>query len=535
MIKIVYKDVPTGALENVTITSNNQQPFISTTDLKDETITATKYASLEDDFFLLDDTFILMPETITKMEYMSTEMSDENGLFKNPVVLTRTYPDKYTATGLTIKFDTLTGDYCTEFCVKWYRDEELITETNFFPNTTEYVAVHTAEAYNKMVLEFKKTSKPYRYLKVHFLVDGMTRIFDKEELMNLELIEEISDSAETLPINTLNFDIIAKQPLAYIFQNTQPMKLYHGEEFLGTFFVNEAQQKSSKEFNVDTHDYIGIANTDTYNGGIYSDITAEMLIADILRTLPYTIADNLKGKLVSGYLPRGTKRDALMHVAFAIGGLIDTSRENQIIIKEYPKVISSTIGKDRVFRGITTNIRSITSKIKLATHEYVPLTTTNDIQTLYEDTLNGQIVIEFSEPIHSLEITGGTIVQGHTNYAIISGSGSTVKLTGKGYSDRIKIIEATNPMNTASTIESIKQIETATLITKNNGIEVLNRLQEIYFSNKTVKATIILENEMVGDLINIETDYGMKQARILTMTIDLNGKKKYAELELLEV
>ena len=37
------------------------------------------------------------------MEYMSEEMSNEEGIFENPVTITRTYTDKYTATGLTIK------------------------------------------------------------------------------------------------------------------------------------------------------------------------------------------------------------------------------------------------------------------------------------------------------------------------------------------------------------------------------------------------------------------------------------------------
>ena len=46
MIKIVYKDVPTGALENVTLNSNTKQPFINMDNLKDEIVTATKYASL---------------------------------------------------------------------------------------------------------------------------------------------------------------------------------------------------------------------------------------------------------------------------------------------------------------------------------------------------------------------------------------------------------------------------------------------------------------------------------------------------------
>lgn len=532
MIQIVYRDVPIGALENSTIQFNNKQSFVNENDLKNEVVEANKYGTLEEDYYLLDGTFNTFPDTPTQMEYISEEMSDENGIFNTPIVMTRTFTNRYSATGLSIKFDTNTGDYCTEFKVQWFRDGEEITSIICHPTGVEFMINHLAEAFNKMTITFYRTSKPYRYLRIHYLLDGLVRIFDDKELMNVELQEQISETAEQLPTNTFSFDLISQKELAYLFQNKQPMKAYHNDTFMGSFFINTAIQDSKSEFTINMMDYIGILDTEKTMGGIYNNILVSDLLTQILGTIPFELDNVYSATVLSGYLPISSKRKALQQIAFSIGAIVDTSRSETIKIVPMQNVISSSFNADRVFRGIRTEMESLVTEIKLTEHNYYEK---NVEDTLFEERLTGTIKIELTEPHRNYTITNGTIIESHVNYVIISGTGSLVTLTGKVYTDKTKALSIMNPMTTASTISKVIEYTECTLVTASNSEEVLNRLANICFSNKRISCKLILAGEKVGDVVNLVTDYGTKKAIILSFVIKISGSGKYAEAELLEV
>lgn len=532
MIQIVYRDVPIGALENSTIQFNNKQNFVDENDLKNEVVEADKYGTLEEDYYLLDGTFKTFPDAPTQMEYVSEEMSNEEGIFNTPIIMTRTFTNRYSATGLSIKFDTNTGDYCTEFKVQWFRDDEEITSVICYPTGCEFMINHLAEAFDKMVITFYKTSKPYRYLKIHYLLDGLVRIFDDTELMNVELTEQISETAEQLPTNTFSFDLVSQKELAYLFQNKQPMKAYHNDDFMGSFFIDTAIQNSRSEFTLNMMDYIGILDTEKTMGGLYTEILVADLLTEILGTIPFELDESFTETILSGYLPISSKRKALQQIAFSIGAIIDTSRSETIKILPIQNVMSSTFGIDRVFRGIKTEMESLITEIKLTEHNYY---TKNVEDTLFEEKLKGTIKIELTEPHRNYAISNGTIIESHPNYVIISGTGSTVTLTGKIYTDKTKALSISNPMTTASTISKVLEYNECTLVTATNSEEVLNRLASICFSNKKITCRLILAGEQVGDMVTLVTDYGTKNAIIISLITDLNGIGKYAEAELLEI
>lgn len=532
MTEIVYRDVPIGILEDSTIEFNNKQNFVDVEELKDEIIEADKYGTLEQDYYLLDGTFKTFPDSPANMEYMSEEMSDEEGLFQTPITMTRTFGNRYSATGMTIKFDTITGDYCSRFRIDWYRDNELIDTAEYTPTDSEFVLNRLVEAFNKVVLTFYETNKPYRYLKLHYLIDGMVRVFDEKELLNLELLEEVSKTAETLPINTLTFDLIVDKSVAYLFQNKQPMKLYHNDNFMGCFFIESAVQKSSKQFSVNTTDYIGILDAENTYGGLYTAVPIEDVLSDILGTIPYELDESFVSKTITGYLPISTKRMALQQLAFAIGAIIDTSRSEAVKILPYPESVTSNFGINKVFRGIQTEIESIVTSVKLTEHNYY---TKNETETLFEERLNGTITIELPTPHRAYEITNGTIVESHTNYITITGTGGNVVLTGKIYTDKTRTLKRENPRTTASTLKKEIEFVDCSLICSTNSEETIDRLADICFNNKTVTCKVILDNEQVGEIVRISTDYGTKEALLLSLVTDLNYQGKYADATLMEV
>ena len=95
---------------------------------------------------------------------------------------------------------------------------------------------------------------------------------------------------------------------------------------------------------------------------------------------------------------------------------------------------------------------------------------------LYKGTLTGANKIEFSEPYHSLSITGGSLGDHGDNYAYITGVGNEVVLTGLKYNHSTVSILKENPNVTQN--KNIAEVKDATLVTSQNAQAVLDRVYQ---------------------------------------------------------
>ena len=139
--------------------------------------------------------------------------------------------------GIMITFDTNTNNYSTDVNIKWYRNNELLVSKDYTPNTPKYFFHQDVVAYNKIVITFRKTNIPYRYLRIFFIEDGVVREFYNDELKNLKVVEETSSTTENLSVNTLDIDLISKTDVGVLFQRTLPMRLYRDGKLVGAFFI----------------------------------------------------------------------------------------------------------------------------------------------------------------------------------------------------------------------------------------------------------------------------------------------------------
>lgn len=92
-----------------------------------------------------------------------------------------------------------------------------------------------------------------------------------------------------------------------------------------------------------------------------------------------------------------------------------------------------------------------------------------------------------------------------------------------------------NPLNTATSIPNIYEISVASLVNANNSTAILNRLGTALFNNATINFAFLLENEKVGDFVNIETDEGTKTGQILNISYELKGNKIWCNATMREV
>lgn len=304
-----------------------------------------------------------------------------------------------------------------------------------------------------------------------------------------------------------------------MFQRTLPFSIYRDETLYGKFFINTSTSNTNKTlYQVKVSDYMNVLESQTYLGGLYNNVTASTLIADILNDIPYTLDASLQSKTINGYLPILDKREALRQVAFCLNALVTTSRDNEIIIKPLPTTSSRTIGEDEIV-SIQTTQPNITTEIQL---ERTILTTKNaSTDNIFNEVLNGTTSIIFDSPKFDLAITGGTIITSNINYAIIQGTGSTVTLTGKSYEETTITTSKTNAYVVTTDISKVETYET-TLTCNSSIIDSLNFIQY------KIKSNFVMGDTQVGDIVILN---GQK-ARVTSLNYDISQTNIYCDAEL---
>lgn len=145
----------------------NQQKFYSTTDDIISGINAIQpYAYCLPRYTKLNGSYINTPNVIpqAKNGYISDSLSSKLGKFDNIPMITITYDRMKTSNGVLFVFNRLSNDYCNKLNIKWYKDDTLVKEQEYTPNDVEYFCNAKIKLFNKLVISFFETNKPYRYV-----------------------------------------------------------------------------------------------------------------------------------------------------------------------------------------------------------------------------------------------------------------------------------------------------------------------------------------------------------------------------------
>lgn len=510
-IRVVYEDLSPLAKADSTPTSTDKKYFVDMNDLKredDEIVPFSNYALCLPRYSKLNGKYVNAPNEIptSGLGYVSESISKEDGTFDSNPIVELNFTENHTSVGLNLIFNGYTGDYCNELNIKWYRGDTLLADKDFKPNSYNYSCMNTVELFNKIVIEFKKTSKPYRYIFLSGIIYGVTRTYKQDEIMRINLLSEISQIGEELTINTFGFTLVSNDSTSYLFQKQQKLLLYNGEKLLGSYFIDTATRKSQKSYDIKCYDLIGILEQTRFYGGIYNGVTAGSLLQKIFGevNIEYTVDEVTASKLIYGYMPILTRREAVCWICMATGSVCDTTHSETVDIYRIDETVKRVIGLDSQYSGVSVENTPIVTGLKLTSYSY---TSSTEIVQIFNETLDGSALVEFLEPMHDLTISGGTITESGTNYARINGTGGNVILTGQVYNVSTKIIEKANPLIGALDIQNIIEISDCTIISNNNAEEVAEKVLEYYLKSKKVSAKIILGDNDLGETVTIDADF----------------------------
>ncbi len=521
--------------------ADDAQPFVDINQLKQDSLSVPKYATLEDDFFLLDGSFQPFPDSPAGMDfgYWSEFQSGADGNFATNPLLTIEFTEKHTSAGITLTFQE---DYPDSIIAKWYTLAGVLINTKpFHPDSFYYFCDNAITDYGKIEIEFIHTAKPYRYIKLTAIDYGVIKDFEGNAVTNAVVTEEVNPISSEITINTTDFslhsdngdfDLINTQGMYKLFQQSQQLHLKKWDDIgitqMGTFYLDTWKSADANNGVFHAIDSVGqIDKTQFKKGRIYVDELAGNIVDDIMESAgvtKYTMSDTLRAVPLSGWIPICTHRAALQQVAFALGAIVDDSRSDTISIYKGTQSYGHLVSRSRKFSGGTTDLLSYVSDVNLTAHSYTAGASAEQIsQGTY---LPGIYEIQFSTAVAELAATGATITEVHPNYAIITvDTAGSVTLTGKKYTNNKMVYTRGIDKLPSGAVRNPISCDGATLISASNVSDIAQGLYEYYQLRYSTGTEIILESERSGEKIALQqangTAYTMET--IEKMVVDLVG------------
>ena len=252
-------------------------------------------------------------------------------------------------------------------------------------------------------------------------------------------------------------------------------------------------------------------------GGFYDGVRADVLAAEILGSdISWAMDDDLKGVLLYGHLPKASRRENLRQLAFALCAMVLTGHRTSIQISRMSRTkLWGSFDNPKGYENGSISTGTLVTSVSVTAHSYIK---SDDPTTLYEEELTGDEMLEFSDPVCDLAITGGQIVASNANYAVIRGTGSKVILTGYQYKHIKRVYSKANPLKNANDADNPVSYQDMTLVSPHNVQNVLAACYAYNLRLDTVKGKVLTATERPGDYVEILTDSdGVKKGHLLSL------------------
>lgn len=502
-----------------------------------------KYGTLESRQFLMDGSFSLFPDEPAGQFWglWSDTPSGPDGRFAVPPVLEITFSQPHSAAGVTLHFYAPTVDWASELTIQWYNAAGgLLRTAQFAPDAVDYYCACKVEGYSRLVLRFMATNRPGRLLKLAGLDYGVALTFAGDQVVAANVLEEADLLSNEISINTLSltlynkdgaFSILNPDGVIGVLQHKQQFTVYEDvrptgaeaavEHNMGTFYLSDWANTSDTLASFTATDTIGLLDSAPHNGGVY-DTTAALLAADILAGYAYDLDPALSAERVRGYLPMGTRREALQQLAFALGAVVDCSRSDKIKIYPPPARPSSQITYRRKWQGSKVALRPLITGVAVTAHQYVP----GAAEEVFSDTLEaGTHQITFSDPVAAPAVTGAVLLDWGNNFAVVQvASAGEVVITGRKYTDAQTVIRRTAVDLPANAQDNVLEVKAATLVSPDRADAVAQRVLDYYAKRYEQTFTMLAGDEQLADMLIVES-FGGERVRgsLERMEFDLTG------------
>lgn len=466
---------------NPDLSSNSEEIFSDLDNIKETTIPQTKnYATLEKNFWLLNDSQPIYGSEELEQTYVSSYMSDKNCLFSDKACITLTSNVYLTTLGLTMVFDSIDKNYAKKLKVKAYRDSTMIMDKDYtlssYSDRLIFADNEELVRWNKIEIYFIESSLPYRRIRINQLLFGIMETYTDENLISAESKEKTTMINSELPTHTFKFTIDNMNKLfnpdnpqgwyRYILQQ-QPISYEWGYQLDdgtiewilgGKMLLTGSVEVGENQVSFSTTSLINYL-TKVYKKGVYNssgrslyDLAVDVLEDSNIDSSQYNLWSGLKLIKTDAPLPKLEARQLLQIIATTGNCILFTNRENVINIQPFNYVLNPDgMSYDFITSNPVVKVQSELHNTIIYINHYSKEDNVSELFKNESLEITGTKTIEIEYDLAtdiSATITGGTIVSAnyYGRYAIL-------KITNTG-EDTISLKVSGKKINNSQTIDS---------------------------------------------------------------------------------
>jgi hypothetical protein len=321
------------------------------------------YATLELNRWALDGTQEVIPEGggYTEQGVVLDRLSDGEGNFTDPPMLTRTFTKDHALHGLTLTFDSRCGDWPTSLTIRFYRGGELVDEQTA-DVTTQTAVILTEQDYVDGAEILFNTALPYHRPRVEYVLYGLQVSYNGSNLTTLTQSHDVDPISRRLPKETASVTLIdysntydPDNPAGFFryIEEKARLRIQHGYTVAAgnVEWIDPDEYLLDGKPNVANHKAVFTATgmigslTDTFyksklgTKNLYDMAEEVLLDAGLTLTAsgghPWVIDDSLKTMYTDAVLPIDTHMNCLQLIAHAARCTLYTDDENIIHIEPF--------------------------------------------------------------------------------------------------------------------------------------------------------------------------------------------------------
>lgn len=550
--------------------------FSNPLNIRNTSLRYYEIGTLEHNQFVLDGSQYLMGNTdldIFKFFPGVHSFAFSDNYIWNNLELELLFNENHTSNGIQLIFSKY--DYCTKLNAKFYLNDVLIQNIDKESNTNDYfIGIDDEFTYNKVIITFKECNNNERTLKLYHVAFAPSLIFEHNNILSCNLIEQQDIICNELPINEVNFEIydsddsfniLNPQGVYNKLKTNQAIEVYHNEtgvdNFMGKFYLSSWESESENIGKFKAVNIIGLLDNiqftdqhETWNGETINSVYWEIdnLLYSVGMSNMYnidTIFENIK---LNTIIYTDSARNILQKLCFAANATVSDARNTLLNIGTNKTEIISNITSDRIFQDTFKITRKdYINQINVYGYNYnksyTQPTTSRELATITKTSDGTEYEYVFDKPVL---ITNKLWDSKTQEYYILSTNNDKIRLTLTTLF-KIKYIIPDYSVRQDITfkleghdVEDFKEVYTLNLNSnENNAItvdcntiavsdaidiisndKIANKLKDYYNNQYELELELELQNEKVGDCVTIECPYNQVFiGNITSLDIDITG------------
>lgn len=318
--------------------------------------------SLELNRWALDGKSLLVPTGEDVQDgFISSLMSDAEGNFTTPPVITREFSLKHIFPGLTLTFDTRQQEWPLEVTADFYLNGAVVDTQTVSITSVQTTISTTATEVDKVTITFDRCL-PYRRPRLENVLYGLNVQFVNKDIVSTQQKHDVDPLSRRLPTETMQFTILDYEHkydpdnpagiYAYVDKNS-PIEIQFGYELPDgsvewikpdNYVLNAKPSAQNNQATFNGTGLIGSLTGTFYKSKLGSkslyDMAQEVLL-DAGLTLteqgdnPWEIDDALKDMFTTAALPIDTHMNCLQLIAHAACCRLYTDDDNIIHIRPF--------------------------------------------------------------------------------------------------------------------------------------------------------------------------------------------------------